>query len=131
MYSIPSTKWHIPRRKFLRGLGTALALMVLEAMITLVKVLAAAAREGSRAIPQRMAFVYVPNGKNMADWTPSDLGENYQLPYILEPLQSVKDSFQVVSGLAQVKARANGDGAGDHARANATFLTGCQARKTA
>ena len=40
-------------------------------------------------------------------------------------------TFQVMSGLNHSKAYANGDGAGDHARANATFLTGCQARKTA
>jgi hypothetical protein len=39
--------------------------------------------------------------------------------------------FQVISGLNHTKAYANGDGGGDHARANATFLTGCQARKTA
>jgi hypothetical protein len=36
----------------------------------------------------------------------------------------------VISGLAQTKARANGDGGGDHARALSSFLTGVQVRKT-
>ena len=37
----------------------------------------------------------------------------------------------MLSGLTCDKARPNGDGAGDHARASSAFLTGCQARKTA
>jgi hypothetical protein len=37
----------------------------------------------------------------------------------------------VLSGLTCDKARPNGDGPGDHARASAAFLTGAQARKTA
>ena len=41
------------------------------------------------------------------------------------------DDVLVLSGLTCDKARANGDGAGDHARASAAFLTGAQARKTA
>lgn len=84
----------------------------------------------SRGRPRRMAFVYIPNGANMADWTPSALGSEFELPLILEPLESVRSDLLVLSGLAHDKARANGDGAGDHARASATFLTGCQARKT-
>lgn len=81
--------------------------------------------------PLRTAFVYVPNGVNMADWTPEAEGPLGRLPYILEPLDSHRDRFQVLSGLAHQKADPNGDGPGDHARASATFLTGVQARKTA
>jgi hypothetical protein len=77
-----------------------------------------------------MAFVYVPNGVNMADWTPAAEGDVFELPMILEPLKPVQKDLLVLSGLAHDKARPNGDGAGDHARASATFLTGCQARKT-
>jgi hypothetical protein len=66
----------------------------------------------------------------MADWTPKAVGADFELPFILEPLQPFKDHLLVLSGLAHDKARPNGDGAGDHARASATFLTGCQARKT-
>jgi DNA-binding Lrp family transcriptional regulator len=121
--------WQIPRRTFLKGLGTVMALPVLEAMVP-VRVLAAEAAAGGGAFPKRMAFIYIPNGANMADWTPKAAGAEYELPFILEPLKSVRPDFQVISGLAHDKARPNGDGPGDHARASASFLTGCQARKT-
>jgi hypothetical protein len=52
------------------------------------------------------------------------------LPYILEPLKPFQKDINVLSGLALDKARPNGDGPGDHARAQASFLTGRQARKT-
>ena len=126
--------WQIPRRRFLQGVGTALALPMLEAMAPAAKALGAGAGEEStaaRVFPKRMGFVYVPNGVNMADWTPAAEGTDFELPAILEPLAPVRQELQVLTGLAQLRARANGDGAGDHARASATFLTGCQARKTA
>ncbi|HSU53753.1 MAG TPA: DUF1552 domain-containing protein [Candidatus Dormibacteraeota bacterium] len=119
--------WQIPRRTFLKGLGTLVALPALEAMRPL-RVLAGTE---SPAFPRRMAFVYIPNGANMADWTPSATGTEFELPMILEPLKEFQQDFQVLTGLAHDKARPHGDGAGDHARASATFLTGCQARKTA
>src|SRR3954470_4477702 len=121
--------WQLPRRTFLRGLGTAIALPMLESMMPGVSK-AAGAIDSATAAPKRMAFIYVPNGANMDDWTPSTLGVDYELPMILQPLKAVQEDLLVVSGLAHDKARPNGDGAGDHARASATFLTGCQARKT-
>ena len=126
-------KWQIPRRTFLRGLGTTISLPVLEAMVKPLNLLASEAMPAvpRRAHPVRMAFLYVPNGINMADWTPKGTGPDYELPAILQPLQELRSGFQIISGLAQDKAQPNGDGAGDHARASATFLTCCQARKTA
>jgi hypothetical protein len=121
--------WQLPRRTFLKGLGTAIALPMLESMVPGVSPLAKAA-QSSPTLPKRMAFVYVPNGVNMADWTPSAFGSDFELPPILQPLQPLQSELLVLTGLAQDKARPNGDGAGDHARASATFLTGCQARKT-
>ena len=123
--------WQLPRRTFLKGVGTAVALPMLEAMMSPVKLLASQSGPGQTAFPKRMAFVYLPNGMNMADWTPKGLGKGFDLPLILEPLKEHRQDLQVMSGLAHTRARANGDGAGDHARANATFLTGMQARKTA
>lgn len=122
-------KWHVPRRTFLKGLGTALALPMFEAMLPPAKLLAAAANE-TTVSPKRMAFVYVPNGANMVDWTPKAVGSAFELPYILEPLKPFQKDLLVLSGLAQDQARPHGDGAGDHARASATFLTGCHPRKT-
>ena len=122
--------WQIPRRTFLKGLGTVIALPMLEAMLPPAKLFAGGATEAGTAFPRRMAFVYIPNGANMEDWTPKTAGADYELPYILQPLEPLRKDFQVISGLAHDKARPHGDGPGDHARASATFLTGCQARKT-
>src|SRR5439155_14813917 len=80
--------------------------------------------------PLRAAFLYVPNGMHMPDWTPKVEGALTELPATLEPLKAFKDELNVLSGLALDKARANGDGPGDHARAQAAFLTGRQPRKT-
>ena len=123
-------KWRIPRRTFLRGLGTVIALPMLEAMAPPMKLLAAGVGDEKKSFPRRMAFVYVPNGANMTEWTPAATGSNFELPYILDPLKPFQKDLLVLSGLAQDQARAHGDGAGDHARASATFLTGCHPRKT-
>ncbi|AMV21885.1 DUF1552 domain-containing protein [Planctomyces sp. SH-PL14] len=79
--------------------------------------------------PLRMAFLYVPNGKQMDAWTPAKTGA-LELTKTLEPLAAVREKITVMTGLAQRKAFANGDGGGDHARALSTFLTGTQAKKT-
>ena len=112
----------------LRGMGTAIMLPWLEAMGPL-SAWGDQPMSGSDA-PNRMAFVYVPNGKNMVDWTPQKEGFQYDLPPILEPLAPMRDKMMVLTGLTADKARAHGDGGGDHARAMGAFLTGAQPRKT-
>lgn len=122
-----SKSFEINRRTALRGLGTALALPFLERMggTSLW-----AAPELAAKAPLRMAFFYVPNGVHMQDWTPATEGADYTVPHTLEPLADLKADFNVLTGLTQYKANANGDGPGDHARALTSFLTGCQAKKT-
>ncbi len=120
----------LSRRGFLRGFGTLVALPAFESLGTLVQAAPAAGAKAGE-FPLRMAFVYTPNGKNMAHWTPQKDGSGYEMTRALKPLTEHKDYFQVISGLAHDKGRAHGDGGGDHARANASFLTGCQPRKTA
>jgi len=115
----------ISRRTVLRGLGVAMGLPALEAMAPL----RAFAGENP-AHPLRMAFFSIPNGVNNTYWFPKDVGADYVLPKTLASLAPVKSDLLVLSGLAHDKAKANGDGPGDHARSNATYLTGCQARKT-
>jgi hypothetical protein len=119
----------ISRRTVLKGFGTAVALPLLDAMLPRLAV--AGTAPVVKELPLRMAVVYVPNGVNMADWTPKAVGPLTALPSILEPLAPVKDQLLVLSGLTCDKARANGDGPGDHARAMSAFLTGKQPRKTA
>lgn len=118
----------LSRRTALRGLGVAVSLPWLEAMGPLNAW--ADAQPAKPVVPNRMAILYVPNGKNMADWTPTQEGSDFTLPAILEPLAPVKDKLLVLTGLAADKARPHGDGGGDHARALAAFLTGAQPRKT-
>src|SRR5919204_501383 len=95
---VTSTKWQIPRRRFFKGLGTAMALPLFEAMAPGVS-LAAAASE-ARKTPVRMAFFYIPNGANMAGWTPESVGSDFELPYILQPLKPVQQELLVLTGLA-------------------------------
>ena len=117
----------LSRRTVLRGLGTAIALPWLEQM---GHVTAWAGTPGKRVAPNRVAFLYVPNGKDMGNWTPKAQGALGELPEILQALTPVKNELCVLTGLAADKARPNGDGGGDHARAMAAFLTGAQPRKT-
>ncbi len=121
----------LSRRTLLRGLGVSLALPWLESLQSTSAL--AAAVSGVDAPPLRMAFMFVPNGVHMPDWTPQTegFGVGFSLPYILEPLANVQDELLVLSGMTHDKGRANGDGAGDHARSASVFLTGAQPRKTA
>ncbi len=112
------------RRTVLRGVGVSLALPWLEATGTIAKAAVVA------PAPTRMAFIFVPNGVVLDHWTPKTEGYGFALPSTLEPLASVKDDLLVLTGLTHDKGRANGDGAGDHARSASVFLTGSQPRKT-
>lgn len=122
-------RYPISRRAALRGIGVSLALPWLESLSAFPgRALAAGAAADSP--PLRMAFLFVPNGVHMPDWTPQAEGFGFRLPFILEPLANVQDDLLVLSGLTHDKGRANGDGPGDHARSASAFLTGCQPRKT-
>lgn len=121
----------LSRRTVLRSMGgVAISLPWLEAMGPVSAWSAEPAQGAAKTAPNRMAFIYVPNGKNMVDWTPKAEGADFDLPPILQPLANVKDKLLVLTGLTADKARAHGDGGGDHARALAAFLTGAQPRKT-
>lgn len=111
------------RRQFLKGMAATLALPSLDSL--------AAVAKAPGAHPLRLGFVYIPNGVNVDKWKIDGSGSKFQLSDTLKPLSGLRDQFSVLRKLDHEKAFANGDGAGDHARANATFLTGCQARKTA
>jgi hypothetical protein len=117
----------ISRRTALKGMGVSIALPFLEAMRPAVLRAGSADRADA---PLRVAFLYVPNGVHLPDWTPRDAAGGLELSRILEPLRAVKDDVLVLSGLTLNPARALGDGGGDHARAMASFLTGRHPRKT-
>jgi hypothetical protein len=117
------TKKSLPRRTFLRGMGVTLALPLLDAMTPAIS--------ATSAKPiVRLGFVYVPNGLIMNKWTPLTKGANFEFAPTMKPLEPFRERLLVFSGLAQVQGRALGDGAGDHARAGATFLTGVHPKKS-
>ncbi|HSU66959.1 MAG TPA: DUF1552 domain-containing protein, partial [Tepidisphaeraceae bacterium] len=120
------TKKHLGRRTFLRGLGATLALPLLDSM---VPAFGATTNPASKSAI-RMAFVYVPNGIIPAAWTPTAEGRNFEFMRSMKPLEPFRENINVLSGLAQINGRALGDGAGDHARAGATWLTGVHPKKT-
>lgn len=120
------------RRRFLRGLGACVALPLMESAAPLRLFGDSAGISGARTAPVRMAFLQVPNGIIPSAWWPEgDGGKNFELPATLAPLHNVRDEIQLISGLEDLSANPGPDGAGDHARAGATFLTGVRIRKTA
>lgn len=120
----------VSRRSVLRGAAITLALPWLESLRS-ATAWAAPGTAGAETPPLRMAFLSVPNGIHMEDWTPAQEGFGFSLPYILEPLANVRDDLLILTGLTHDKGRANDDGPGDHARSASSFLTGAQPRKTA
>lgn len=113
----------LTRRHFFHGLGACIALPPL---------LSSRAMATATKVPTRMAFVYMPNGAIPAAWWPADASdEALALSPTLQPLEKVRDQLQVISGLQDLSADGGPDGAGDHARASGTFLTGVRIKKTA
>jgi hypothetical protein len=121
---------NINRRRFLRGLGACIALPAF-ASVDPVRLLAAPSVGAAAKAPVRMAFLYVPNGIIPSAWWPEESGANFSLPPTLQPLEKLRDKFQLISGLQDLSANPGVDGAGDHARAGGTFLTGVRIKKTA
>ncbi|MBM42153.1 MAG: hypothetical protein CL483_09560 [Acidobacteria bacterium] len=107
------SKLSMPRRTFLRGVGTAMALPLLDAM---VPALTATAQTAAKPV-KRFGVVYVPNGLTMAAWTPKATGAAFELTPILQPMAPFQEQMLLVSGL-------NGAGGFGHTGASTEFLTG-------
>lgn len=131
--------YSLSRRRFLRGVGAAaIALPAFESLLRpgsaaaaeLVSQTAAGLATTATGAPLRTAFVYFPNGAIQANWWPTGDGKDFKFAPTMEPLEKVKNSLQVFAGLDQRNAMPGPDGAGDHARASGTFLTGVRVKKT-
>jgi hypothetical protein len=118
------------RRRFLKGVGACIALPALPSLLP-TRAFAAGMPLGATGAPTRMAFITFPNGCNLDRWWPTGEGAAFELNQTMASLAGVKKQIQVISGLDHLNADPGPDGAGDHARANATLLTGVRARKTA
>lgn len=115
---------HIDRRMLLRGVGSAIALPLLDAMRP---AFAAPATAGKH--PRRIAVVYVPNGIVMKDWKVEAAGTDFAFTRIMKPLEAFRSDLTVLSGLANHAAtKAKGGG---HAKATGSFLSGAEPKYTA
>jgi hypothetical protein len=120
------TKKAISRRTVLRGVGAAVALPLLDAM---VPALTAAQKTAAKPI-RRLGIVYHPNGVVYENWLPTGVGRQFQFSRVLAPFERFRDRVVVVTGLADRTAEALGDGAGDHSRASGSYLTGVHVKKS-
>jgi len=111
----------ISRRRFLRGAGISLALPFMPSLLPR----AAWASSPTRA-PIRFGCLFFPNGVWQSDWIPKTAGTDYELPFSLEPIASVRDQVLVVSNLDK-KHSHGGDG---HYAKTANFLTGLHVQQT-
>ena len=89
------TRKFLPRRTVLRGLGAAVALPLLDAMIPAYTALA----QTAAAPKPRVGFIYFPHGAVMDKWTPSSVGADFELPAILKPLEPFRQYLTVISEL--------------------------------
>jgi hypothetical protein len=116
------TRKSLSRRTVLRGLGTSMALPLLDAMIPAMTAQAATAAAASRL--RRLGFVYMPMGCDSSRW--SLKGETLdELSPTLEPLAAVRDQVNVISNLELRNAYP-----GTHATSNAAFLSAASAKIT-
>ena len=115
-------KHALPRRTFLRGLGTTVALPFLESM---VPAFTAIAQTPARP-PLRFGAIYVPNGSTMKHWMPPTSGSGLEFTPILKPLEPYREYLNVYGNLS----RAGGKSVTDHAVSSAGWLSGAVARQT-
>ncbi|WP_317930263.1 DUF1552 domain-containing protein [Halioxenophilus sp. WMMB6] len=118
MTKLPS----INRRTFLRGVGATIALPAMESLLPNY----AQAAQGAK----RLSVFYIPNGLRMPMFTPAEVGANYALTPLLQPLAQHRQSFSVITGLAHYNANALGDGPGSHGRSCGAYLTGAHPKRT-
>src|SRR5882724_6181946 len=115
----------IPRRTVLRGLGAAVSLPLLDAMVPALTPLAKAAPP-----EHRVAFFGTANGIYFPHFQPTGVGTQFDLSPVLQPLAPFRDQLTVVTGLSNSAADATDVGGGPHARGCGAFLSGIKPKRT-
>ena len=119
------TKTAIPRRTVLRGVGTALALPLLDGMVPALTALTRSAA----APTKRLGVVVVPNGAPVEYWQPKMAGADFEWTPSLKALAPVREQVLVMTNRDSVGAE---PGRGTtHSQAASAFLTGARPRRTA
>src|ERR1700752_1087064 len=116
----------LSRRTVLRGLGTVVALPLLDAMVPALTAQVNTPAKGVR----RLGVVYHPNGVIYENWLPKGVGRDFEFSRTLLPLEPFRDQLNVITGLSSHQAEALGDGGGDHSRASGSYLTGVHVKKS-
>ena len=117
------TKMSLPRRTFLRGMGAAVALPLLDAMVPALSAMTATAANPVR----RLGFVYIPMGMNPVPWIPQTEGRISELSPSLASLRPYLDHLTVVTNL---EVRNSAVAGGNHATAGSAFLSCARAKRT-
>src|SRR5262245_16557100 len=116
------TKIALPRRTFIWGMGAAVALPFLDAMLPAMKA-------QSKAVP-RFTAIYCGNGANMFEWTPATTGVGFDMSPTLKPIEAFRDQMLVVTGLDNFQATDQGDVGGQHPRAAPAFMSCVHPKQT-
>ena len=116
------TKMALPRRTFIRGMGAAVALPLLDSMVP-------AMQAPAKAAP-RFTAVYFGNGANMFAWTPAAEGAGFEFSPSLKPLEAFRNRTLVFSGLDNFQATDQGDVGGQHPRAAPAFMSCAHPKQT-
>ena len=115
------TRKHLSRREVLKGAGATIALPLLDAMIPARTALAQTAAGSS----PRLGFVYFPHGALQEEWTPTRTGRDFDFPFILKPLEPMREHVTVVSGLRNK----GGESSSPHGIIEETWLNCVSPRK--
>lgn len=107
-------KWHISRRRMLKGMGACIALPFLDAM-------AIPGQTASRVSPVRTAFLFMPNGVHPDRWTPATTGRGFELTPQLMPLEKFRKDIVVLGEL--MNRNSIFKGADGHYAKSASLLT--------
>ncbi len=115
------TKKALARRTLLRGIGTTVALPLLDAMVPAMTALAATPASPVR----RLGYIFVPMGSDISRWTPPGETSLTELSPILQPIQPTKDYVTAITNLEVKNAYP-----GTHATSNSGFLSCAKAKLT-
>ena len=119
------SKRALPRRTILRGIGSAVALPMLDAMVPAFTAVSAAAQP-----VKRLGVVYLPNGVVVKDLIPPTTGAAFEITPILKPLEAFRNQLTLVSGLANVAGDPTDAGSGPHSRTSGCWLSGVRVKRT-
>jgi len=121
------TKRHIPRRRFLHGIGVTLALPLLDAMVPAFTPL----RLTAAAPVRRFVGIWHPHGASPGYWSPTKEGRDFEFSFITKPLEPFRSHVTLITGLDMPEAMATDEEpGGDHAR-GAVLLSGARPRRNA